>query len=111
MKRFHSTARFCLPKLQRSLLLAGLLLLAQFFMLFHVLGHMDDSASDSPGEAPCLICVLSTGLDAGYIPVATLFAQTPDYPPQPCESVTPPVRPAKFHAFAVRAPPEASSIA
>ncbi len=93
----------------RTLLLATVLFFAQVFFQLHGLAHFDDSDHDGQSQELCVLCILASGLDSGYVP--NLAANNcPNQSVQNIENTYSFVADFVFNAFAVRAPPFNTSI-
>ena len=91
-------------------LLAWLLLAAQFLSQLHGLGHLDEADQDGHHQEACQLCILSAALDHGGIDTINLSVarvRTTWLPILGCKNFTPKLLP----AYLGRAPPLPSSIA
>lgn len=93
----------------RTLMLAIVLFFVQVFSQLHGLEHLDDSDHDGQSEELCVLCILASGLDSGYLPNIAANNYS-NQPVENSENTYSFVADFVFNAFAVRAPPFNTSI-
>lgn len=94
----------------RTLMFVSVLFVAQILFQLHGLEHLDASDHDEHSEELCVLCILGSGLDSGFLPdIANSDFQNQSV--EKSENTYSLITNFVFVAFVVRAPPLNSSIA